>query len=152
MKILKIIKGTAADGVGLRNSVYVAGCIHHCPGCHNPQSWDFNNGHDMTVEEVFNEVYDDYCDVTLTGGDPALQHRECLDLCKRLKAHGKNIWMYTGYLYEDLKARCPELLKFIDVLVDGRYDQKLRDVTTRFCGSTNQRIIHLKNGEITSIE
>ena len=60
--------------------------------------------------------------------------------------------MYTGYLYEDLKVRCPELLKYIDVLVDGRYDQKLRDVTTRFCGSTNQRIIHLKNGEIDSIE
>lgn len=151
MKILNIIKGTAVDGPGLRNSVYVAGCIHHCPGCHNPQSWDFNNGHDMTVEEVFNEVYDDYCDVTLTGGDPALQHWECLDLCKLLKARGKNIWMYTGYLYEDLKARCPELLKYIDVLVDGHYDQNKRDLT-RFCGSTNQRIIHLKNGEITSIE
>ena len=105
----------------------------------------------MTVDEVFNEVYDDYCDVTLTGGDPALQHRECLDLCKRLKAHGKNIWMYTGYLYEDLKVRCPELLKFIDVLVDGRYDQSKRDLT-RFCGSTNQRIIHLKNGEIETTE
>lgn len=147
MRILSIVKGTAADGPGLRNSVYVAGCIHHCPGCHNPESWGFNNGKDMTVDEVFNEVYDEYCDVTLSGGDPALQWVDCRDLCHRLKAKGKNIWMYTGYLYEDLQVRCPELLKVIDVLVDGHYDQNKRDLT-RFCGSTNQRILHLKNGEI----
>lgn len=148
MKVIKIIKGTAADGPGLRNSIYVAGCIHECPGCHNPETWDFAAGKWMTVDEVFDEVYDDYADVTLTGGDPALQWMECVDLCERLKAHGKNIWMYTGYLYQDLEARCPELLKLIDVLVDGHYDQTKRDTTKRFAGSTNQRILHLKDGKI----
>lgn len=147
MRVIKIVKGTCCDGPGLRNTIYVAGCIHKCPGCHNPESWDFRAGREMTIDEVFNEVYDEYADVTFSGGDPALQWGECLELCHRLKERGKNIWFYTGYEYQDLKERCPELLQVIDVLVDGRYDANRRDLT-RFCGSTNQRILHLKNGEI----
>lgn len=147
MRVLKIIKGTAADGPGIRNSIYVAGCAHQCPGCHNPESWDFMNGKRMSVSEVLEQVLDPYADITITGGDPVYQHVEVTKLCKYLKAAGKNIWLFTGFLYKDLQSRCPELLKYIDVLVDGPYDANKRDLT-RFCGSSNQRILHLKNGEI----
>ena len=152
MKVIKIIKGTAADGPGLRNSVYLAGCIHKCPGCHNPESWSFLAGTPMTPLEVFQEVYDDFADVTFTGGDPMLQWTEVYEVCRYLKERGKNIWLYTGYDYEDIVSRAPEILQVIDVLVDGKYDQTKREVTKRFAGSTNQRIIHLKDGKIDFIE
>ena len=152
MKVIKIIKGTAADGPGLRNSVYLAGCIHKCPGCHNPESWSFLAGTPMTPLEVFQEVYDDFADVTFTGGDPMLQWTEVYEVCRYLKERGKDIWLYTGYDYEDIVSRTPEILQVIDVLVDGKYDQTKREVTKRFAGSTNQRIIHLKNGEIDYVE
>lgn len=152
MRVLKIIKGTCCDGPGLRNSVYLAGCVHKCPGCHNPESWDFHAGKQMTIEEVAAELLDDYSDVTISGGDPMLQWVEVYGLCLLLKQHRKNIWLYTGYEYDDIKSRAPEILQVIDVLVDGRYDQTKREVTKRFAGSTNQRIIHLKNGKIDYIE
>lgn len=152
MRVLKIIKGTASDGPGLRNSVYLAGCIHKCPGCHNPESWNIMNGKPMTPLEVFQEVYDDFADVTFSGGDPMLQWTEVYEVCHMLKERGKNIWLYTGYDYEDIISRAPEILQVIDVLVDGKYDQTKREVTKRFAGSTNQRIIHLKDGKIDFIE
>lgn len=152
MRVLQIVKGTAADGPGLRNSVYLAGCIHKCPGCHNPESWSFLAGKRMAPLEVFREVYDDFADVTFTGGDPMLQWTEVYEVCHYLKERGKNIWLYTGYDYEDIVSRAPEILQVIDVLVDGKYDQSKREVTKRFAGSTNQRIIHLKNGEIDYVE
>lgn len=152
MRVLKIIKGTAADGPGLRNVVYVAGCIHKCPGCHNPESWSFNAGKRMSPLEVFQEVYDEFADVTFSGGDPMLQWTEVYEVCHMLKERGKNIWLYTGYEYEDIITRAPEILQVIDVLVDGQYDQSKREVNKRFAGSTNQRIIHLKNGQIDYIE
>lgn len=147
MRILKIIKGTAADGPGVRNSIYFAGCAHNCMGCHNPESWDFRGGVEMTLGEVLGEVLEEGVDVTLTGGDPIYQHPEVLNLCKHLKQAGKYVWLFTGFLYEDLKHMCPELLRYIDVLVDGPYDINKRNLT-RFCGSSNQRILYLKNGEI----
>lgn len=152
MRVLKIIKGTCCDGPGLRNTVYVAGCIHKCPGCHNPESWDIHAGKYMTPLEVFQEVYDDFADVTFSGGDPMLQWTEVYEVCKHLKECGKNIWLYTGYEYEDIVTWAPEILEVIDVLVDGKYDRSKREVTKRFAGSTNQRIIHLKNGKIDFIE
>ena len=106
----------------------------------------------MTPLEVFQEVYDDFADVTFSGGDPMLQWTEVYGVCKLLKEHGKNIWLYTGYEYEDIISRAPEILQVIDVLVDGKYDQTKREVTRRFAGSTNQRIIHLKDGKIDFIE
>lgn len=148
MRILRIIKGTASDGPGLRNSIYFAGCHHKCPGCHNPESWDMLAGKEMTLDEVLKEVLDPYADVTLTGGDPVLQCEEILGLCKVLKLCRKNIWLFTGYRYEELVEYCPELLKTIDVVVDGRFEIDKREVTKRFAGSTNQRILHLRNGQI----
>ena len=106
----------------------------------------------MTPLDVFQEVYDDFADVTFSGGDPMLQWTEVYEVCRYLKERGKNIWLYTGYEYEDIVSRAPEILQVIDVLVDGKYDQTKREVTKRFAGSTNQRIIHLKDGKIDFIE
>lgn len=147
MKILKIVKQTAADGPGLRNSIYVSGCAHACPGCHNPESWNFDAGTEMDIHEIVAEVLDPYADITITGGDPVYRYEEVIELCQALKGYGKNIWLFTGFTYEEISLICPALLLCIDVLVDGKYDETQRDLT-RFCGSKNQRILYLRHGKI----
>lgn len=128
-----------ADGPGLRNAIYVAGCAHHCPGCHNPESWDFNGGTEMTIDEILDEVVEDKVDITITGGDPFYQQEELYKLLIRLKSLRKNIWVYTGFDYDDIKTS--PCLRFIDTLVDRPYVESLRETST-FRGSSNQRFIH----------
>lgn len=148
MRILQIIKQTMADGPGIRNAIYFAGCGHECPGCHNPQSWDFNAGTEMSVDEILAEVVEDGIDITITGGDPIYQHKELTELLMKLKSLRKNIWLYTGFYYEDIKHL--PCMNYVDVVVDGPFVLSQR-TTDGFKGSTNQRIIHLHN-ENTRIE
>ena len=143
---MDIIDGTVVDGPGFRLSVYCAGCSHRCPGCHNPQSWEMANGKEMDVEEILQAVKDSPWNVTFSGGDPFFQAEGFAELARRIKAEtSKTIWCYTGYTLEALKQEndpCKmELLKNIDVLVDGPFIQELRDEQLRFRGSSNQRII-----------
>ncbi|MGM9868972.1 MAG: anaerobic ribonucleoside-triphosphate reductase activating protein [Sodaliphilus sp.] len=143
MKILKIVSGTSVDGPGLRTSVYFAGCTHHCPGCHNPQSWDFACGEQISVEALLSTLLEDEAPVTLSGGDPLEQpFAELLALLKGLKANGVNVWCYTGYTFEQLlhSEKAP-LMEYIDVVVDGPFVMAQRDTSLRFRGSSNQRII-----------
>ena len=155
LNILNILKQTAADGVGLRNTLFLAGCPHYCKGCHNPSSWNLENGTIKSIEDVAKELLDDYCNITISGGEPFEQIDGVIELVKLLKQYKKNIWVYTGYTYEELlKILTPtqqEIFQYIDVLVDGKYIEKLRDLS-RFCGSTNQRILHFENGNIVKIE
>ena len=144
LRVIDIVGGTSVDGPGLRTSVYFAGCNHHCPGCHNPQSWDFDGGEAMSVLRI-KEIIDD-CDfnVTFSGGDPLMQPvDEMVELARLLKADGRTIWCYTGYSYEYLASRpeYEELLTCIDVLVDGPFVESLRDISLRFRGSSNQRLV-----------
>lgn len=144
LRVIDIVGGTSVDGPGLRTSVYFAGCNHHCPGCHNPQSWDFDGGEAMSVLRI-KEIIDD-CDfnVTFSGGDPLMQPvDEMVELARLLKADGRTIWCYTGYSYEYLASRpeYEELLTCIDVLVDGPFIESLRDISFRFRGSSNQRLV-----------
>ena len=144
--IMDIIDGTVVDGPGFRLSVYCAGCSHRCKGCHNPQSWDMANGKEMDVEEILQAVKDSPWNVTFSGGDPFFQAEGFAELARRIKAEtSKTIWCYTGYTLEALKQENDpwkmELLKNIDVLVDGPFIQELRDEQLRFRGSSNQRII-----------
>ena len=136
------------DGPGLRTSIYCAGCAHRCPGCHNPQSWDIANGHEVDIEEILGIILaDPFADVTFSGGDPMFQPVGFTALAKAIKERsGKNIWCYTGYLFEDLlnDPLQKELLEHIDVLVDGRYVEVLRDMNLRFRGSSNQRVIDVQ--------
>lgn len=148
LSILSIVEDTTVDGPGFRTAIYGAGCSHHCSGCHNPQSWELNNGTLMSVGELLEIVLDDeFADVTFTGGDPFFQADGFAALAKAIKQNSsKIIWCYTGYTIEQLMAtpRFKPLLSQIDVLVDGPFIEALRTEEQPFRGSSNQRIIDVK--------
>ena len=148
ISVIKIVEDTTVDGPGFRTTVYAAGCPNACPGCHNPQSWDIEAGTLMTTEEIMQVIRaDEFADVTFSGGDPMFQPEGFAELAEAVKREtGKNIWCYTGYTFERLldNPKQAELLKYIDVLVDGKFKQALRDESLLFRGSSNQRLIDVK--------
>lgn len=138
------------DGPGLRLTIFTQGCLHHCPGCHNPQTHDPEGGswadtEDILVAAAENPLLDG---ITLSGGDPFLQPVPCLALAEGAHKIGLNVWTYTGYTWEALwEENAPEkiaLLKETDVLVDGPFLLAERSLELRFCGSRNQRLIDVK--------
>ncbi|MGM9747584.1 MAG: anaerobic ribonucleoside-triphosphate reductase activating protein [Candidatus Cryptobacteroides sp.] len=147
IRILDVLEETMADGPGLRTSIYCAGCLHHCPGCHNPQSWAMDGGREVSIDELLETVLsDEFSNVTFSGGDPFYQVEAFTELARRIKEKsGKTIWCYTGFTYEEIIAdeRLSMLLPYIDVLVDGPFILSLRDTELLFRGSSNQRIIYL---------
>ncbi|MCM1107450.1 MAG: anaerobic ribonucleoside-triphosphate reductase activating protein [Clostridium sp.] len=160
IRVLDIIEETMVDGPGFRTAIYVAGCEHACPGCHNPQSWSREGGRPMPVEELLELVErDEWADVTLTGGDPFYQAEEVADLARAIKQRTcKSVWCYTGFRYEQIvtHAEMKKLLLWIDVLVDGPYVAALRTTELPFRGSSNQRLIDvpasLSAGEVVCYE
>lgn len=143
-QVLDIIEGTSVDGPGLRVSIYFAGCKHYCEGCHNPQSWDFDSGKTMTDVEILNIIKFNEMNVTLTGGDPLYNPEKIAHLCNKIKAEtGANIWCYTGFTWEEIcaDAKLLEVINHTDVIVEGRFMLDKRDISLRFRGSSNQRII-----------
>lgn len=145
VRILDIIKGTTVDGPGFRTSIYFAGCRHFCPGCHNPQSWDFQNGVEMTLDQIMAIIKEEDFDVTLTGGDPLFHPEIVKELSRLINITGHNVWLYTGFTYEEIIADpiLKDSIHYIDTIVDGRYIDSLRDPDLLFRGSSNQRIIKL---------
>lgn len=147
IRILDIKYGTSVDGIGLRTSLYCAGCVNRCPGCHNPQSWDEQGGQPIAVEDLLRLIIDADMNVTFTGGDPMLHPEGFIALAQLIRQHtDKTIWCYTGYRYEDL-LRHPvrrALVELCDVLVDGPYIDAERDLTLHFRGSRNQRVIDVR--------
>ena len=156
IRILDILEETMADGPGLRTSIYCAGCAHACPGCHNPQSWDFKGGREVDIQDILDVIKaDEFADVTFSGGDPLYQVEAFTELARRIKEEtGKNIWCYTGFTYEEILAdeRLSMVLPYIDTLVDGPFMADLRDPDLHFRGSSNQRIIHLTKEEDDTVE
>lgn len=156
----EIKKFDIADGPGVRVSLFVSGCTHHCKGCFNPQTWDFTFGSEYTkaVEsEILKTLEPDYIDgLTLLGGEPMepVNQRGLLPLVKKMKQlyPHKTIWCYTGYTLEtellsESRAKCEctdELLSYIDVLVDGEFIEEQKNISLRFRGSSNQRLIDMK--------
>lgn len=136
-----------ADGPGFRTAIYCAGCLHHCKGCHNPQSWDMSGGEPRSVDSLMEEIKsDEMSDVTFSGGDPFYQVEAFTELARRIKSEtNKTIWCWTGFTYEEILAdgRLSMLLPYIDVLVDGPFILEQRDTSLLFRGSPNQRIIYL---------
>ena len=145
-----IERDSMLNGEGLRVVLWVSGCNHHCKGCHNPQTWDVNSGFKFTqgtLEELIEEVDKDYIQgLTVSGGDPLHPNNksESLRICMFIKKAlpKKDIWLYTGYSWEEIKHL--EGLKYVDVLVDGKFVQELADVNYPWAGSTNQRVIDVK--------
>ena len=125
LSILSVVEDTTVDGPGFRTAIYGAGCSHHCLGCHNPQSWELNNGTLMSVGELLQIVLaDEFADVTFTGGDPFFQVEGFAALAKAIKQNSsKNNLVLYGYTIEQLMAnpRFMPLLSLIDVLVDGPF-------------------------------
>ncbi len=151
LRVMRVVEGTSVDGPGLRTSIYLAGCNHRCPGCHNPSTWPFDAGEPMTVDEIMEKVLYNRFNVTLTGGDPLYHAEALLSLAKRIREAGLGIWIYTGFTLEELQEKNDEatvnLLALTDVLVDGPFIEKLKDPTLIFRGSSNQRLIDLRASE-----
>lgn len=155
-----IKKTDISNGAGVRVSLFVSGCTHHCKGCFNPETWNFNYGKPFTKdteEELLEAISKTYINgLSLLGGEPMEpeNQRVLLPFVKKVKDlyPEKDIWCYTGYDYEkelllDSRARCEstdELLSYLDVLVDGEFVEELRDISLQFRGSSNQRIIDVK--------
>lgn len=153
MRILDIVPGTSVDGPGLRTAIYVAGCSHGCPGCHNPQSWNFGAGREMSIDEVMLEVIENDFDVTLTGGDPMYSAEQLIPLAARIKEAGKSIWCYSGFSYEAVMGNEPmrRLLEYVDGLVDGPFIEAQRDVHLLFRGSANQRLVDVARSAVGNV-
>ena len=131
------------DGPGLRAVLWTQGCSHHCKGCHNPETWDFEGGGLVPISMV-KEAIDELeyqSGLTLSGGDPMYQPEAILEIIKYAKTKNLNIWLYTGFLYEEIQNK----LCYIDVVVDGLFEIDKRTLDIHFVGSSNQRIIHLTN-------
>lgn len=160
MKYAKIKKYDVANGPGVRVSIFVSGCNHHCKGCFNKEAWDFNYGQEFT-EDTINEILEamrpNYISgLTLLGGEPfePINQKGLLKLVRKVKKEypEKDIWAYSGYLFDkDIMERqvkqlkeTRELLSYIDVLVDGKFVENLKNPNLYFRGSSNQRIIDVK--------
>ena len=138
------------DGPGFRYVVFLQGCPHRCPGCHNPQSHDFDAGYDLSVDEIIEEIKKNnhLQGVTFSGGEPFCQVEGLVELAKKVKAMGLDLMSYSGYTLEELWERndsaTDELLSMLDILVDGRYIDAERNLTLLYRGSENQRVIDMR--------
>ncbi len=147
MRYHNITKDDMLNGEGIRVVLWVAGCEHACEGCHNPITWDEHGGlefDDEAKQEIFAELENDYVSgITLSGGDPLfISNREAItELCKEIreKFPTKTIWLYTGYRFEQIKNL--PVVKLVDVIVDGRFVNSLKDAKLPWRGSENQRVI-----------
>lgn len=159
MNYCNIKRRDIADGIGVRVTLFVSGCTHHCKGCFQPETWDFDYGQSFDAEAeqvIFTELKQSFVNgLTLLGGEPfePENQRGLLPFLRTVKARfpDKTVWAYSGYTWEELtgesRARCEttdEMLSLIDVLVDGEFLEEQKDITLRFRGSSNQRILDVK--------
>ena len=148
IRILDIVEDTTVDGPGLRTSIYASGCPHNCKGCHNPQSWNIEEGTEWAIEALLDKIkVAEFADVSFSGGDPLMQPEQFCELARRIRSEtDKSIWCYTGYLWEQIiaSARLSPILQYLDVVVDGPYIDYLRDESLLFSGSSNQRLIDVQ--------
>ncbi len=149
MRYHNITKDDMLNGDGLRVVLWVAGCGHHCRECQNPITWDPNGGIPFdgeAREEIFEQLEKDYmAGITFSGGDPLHEAnlKEVTALAKEIRSRypKKTIWLYTGYLWEEIREW--EIMKYLDILVDGRFEPEKKDLTLKWKGSYNQRVINV---------
>ena len=170
MNYHNILHDDMRNGTGLRVTLFLSGCNHYCKNCQNPQTWDCTGGIEFDLaaeEEIFEQLKEDYISgITFSGGDPLYKSnlKGVLELCKKINANfpNKNIWLYTGYTWENLMKEFEEykqtpfarnadewltryeIISKCDVVIDGRYIESLSDIKYQWAGSTNQRVIDAK--------
>jgi len=140
------------DGEGIRAVIWTQGCSHNCFGCHNPETHDFNGGFEVNIEDLKNEISNlkNQQGVTFSGGDPLFQVDAVLELVKHCQFEKLNVWLYTGFTYEELikmtkrNSKLKELLMNVDALVEGKFLLEEKSFDVKFRGSKNQRIINIK--------
>lgn len=154
LRISGIVDESIVDGPGIRLTVFTQGCSHNCPGCHNPDTHDYNGGQEILIQDIIKMVEDNPLldGITISGGEPFDQVDSSTYLAKSVREMGLNVVIYSGYDYEYLlsQEKYKKLLLHADILVDGKFDIKKKDLTLPFRGSSNQRIIELDSGIIAS--
>lgn len=149
LRISGIIDESITDGPGYRFTIFTQGCPHHCQGCHNPQTHDFSGGKEIDTEVLLPVIKGDPLldGVTFSGGEPFVQPEPLADLAEKVKQLGLNVWVYSGWTYEELKAMnqpaVDRLLAACDVLVDGRFEISQKSIALLYRGSKNQRLVDL---------
>lgn len=143
------VKESITDGKGIRYSLFMQGCPHHCEGCHNPETWSMDGGEEVTVKEIFDEFRKNPLlkGITFSGGEPMCQPKPLIELAKMVHSIGKDVTVFSGWTYEELREMNDEdinaLLDEIDVLVDGRFILEQKNLDLSFRGSENQRVIDM---------
>lgn len=159
LRIAGIEKESIVDGEGLRYVIFTQGCSHNCHGCHNPETHDFNGGKIVNTQDLLNEILANPLldGVTLSGGDPLFQAKQCIEIVKACKENNLTVWLYTGFEFEQFirflnNEKCDErinkymisLLRKVDVVVDGPFIESKKTLDSLFRGSSNQRLIDSK--------
>ena len=156
LRLSGVISESIVDGPGFRYVVFTQGCPHGCPGCHNPQTHDFNGGTLIDPLTLLPEIDENpqLAGVTFSGCEPFCQPEALLPLAREIKARGLHLLIFSGYTYEQLQAMAAsseataQLLRLCDTLIDGPYIEEQRDLTLQFRGSANQRVLQLADGQI----
>lgn len=155
LRLAGVVRESIVDGPGIRFTVFAQGCPHHCKGCHNESTLDFNGGVETEIESILREIDKNplLSGVTFSGGEPFCQAEGFCTLAREIKARGLHIVTFSGYTYEELMLliekpgpageACKALLGLTDLLIDGRFELALRDLTLCFRGSQNQRLIDM---------
>lgn len=149
LRISGIEPESIVDGPGIRYVIFVQGCPHHCPGCHNPQTHDFEGGHDQSFASMLEEIDKNplLSGVTFSGGEPFCQAAALAELGQKIRQRGLNLVCYSGYTFEELlalsetKTEIMDLLRITDILIDGKFILKEKSLMLKFRGSRNQRIL-----------
>ena len=149
LRIAGVVNESIVDGKGIRYTIFVQGCPHHCEGCHNPQTHDFSGGNEITIQQLLKDIQKDplLSGVTFSGGEPFCQPEALAALGKEIKELGLDITIYSGYTFEELwlmsekNKAIRELLEIADILIDGKFILQQKSLMLKFRGSKNQRII-----------
>ena len=148
IRIAGIVNDSVVDGPGIRYTVFFQGCHHNCLGCHNPQTHDVNGGYEIDTDEIVNQIKNNPLldGITLSGGEPLLQVEGASELARICKENGLNVICYTGFIYEKIFSikNIDLLLPYVDYLIDGKFENDLRDLSLKYRGSSNQRIIDVQ--------
>lgn len=150
LRVAGVIDESIVDGPGIRFVIFTQGCPHHCAGCHNPQTHDFDGGEQVLISRLLEDILENplVSGVTLSGGEPFCQPKPLAELAQELKRRGKHVMAYTGYTWEQLRSKqdadIERLLAQCDVLVDGKFIESQKDMLLRFRGSRNQRLIDVQ--------